>query len=119
MDQTTGPQDTKRRMPRLGCEMIVRCKQGLTRSTLMLKDMTRFGARIEGLDAPREGEVISVMLPGQAPRMAFVMWAKGSMAGLEFGDPLDTGTFEGLIRDYALGCQPHAAPAAASLGVAA
>ena len=55
---------------------------------------------------------LSVMLPGEAPRLAFVMWASGSVAGLEFADPLDPGLFEALIRDYGIGTQAPASPSA-------
>ena len=78
---------TKRRAVRVGFELMVRCKVGALRSTVMLKDMTRSGARIEGLDHPHEGEAISLILPGQAPRLAFVMWSRGGASGLEFADP--------------------------------
>jgi hypothetical protein len=107
MDQPfTIPADinaSKRRAPRVGFELLVRCKQGAARSTVMLKDMTRFGARIEGLANPFEGEAISLILPGEAPRLAFVMWTSGGAAGLEFGDPLPGDVFAAMIRDYAIG----------------
>ncbi len=106
MDQPLKPASTRRRAQRIGCEMLVRCKHGAVRSTVMLKDMTRYGARIEGLSAPGEGEAISVMLPGELPRLAFVMWADGCVAGVEFADPLCATTFAALIRDYALGGLP-------------
>ena len=110
MNQTHDPFTARRRAPRVGFEMMVRCKHGLTRSTVMLKDMTCFGARIEGLHAPREGEAISLMLPGEAPRLAFVMWSTGTAAGLEFGDPLPATVFDAMIRDYAVGSQILPAP---------
>ena len=94
-----------RRTARIGFELLVRCKHGVVRSTVMLHDMTRFGARIEGLRAPCEGEVISLMLPGEGPRLAFVMWSHGSTAGLEFADPLPPELFDTMISDYAIGCQ--------------
>jgi hypothetical protein len=101
-----------RRAARIGFELLVRCKHGLVRSTVMLHDLTRFGARIDGLRAPLEGEAISLMLPGEAPRLAFVMWARGSAAGLEFADPLAPDLFDALIRDYAIGNQPPPQPSA-------
>ena len=106
MDQTSDPFTARRRAPRVGFELMVRCKHGLSRSTVMLKDMTNFGARIEGLDSPVEGEAISLMLPGEAPRLAFVIWSTGAAAGLEFADPLSAEVFEAMKRDHALGSQP-------------
>jgi len=121
MDQTADRFASKRRAPRVGFELMVRCKHGPVRSTVMLKDMTCHGARIEGLHAPLEGEAISLMLPGQAPRLAFVMWARGGAAGLEFGDPLPDDVFDALIRDYAIGCPspPTPMPAARQVRAAA
>jgi hypothetical protein len=104
------PFDGRRRAPRVGIELMVRCKHGRVRSTVMLKDMTRFGARIEGLHALEEGEAISLMLPDEAPRLAFVMWTGAAVAGLEFADPLPPHRFDALIRDFAIGCQPAPVP---------
>jgi hypothetical protein len=112
MDPIVDPYANLRRAPRIGFELLVRCKHGAVRSTVMLHDMTRFGARIEGLRAPQEGEALSVMLPGEAPRLAFVMWAKGSAAGLEFADPLAPDVFDALIRDYGIGSLPPPFPSA-------
>jgi hypothetical protein len=72
----------------------------------MLKDMTRYGARIEGITSPEIGEAITLMLPGQPARMAFVMWTRGTTSGLEFGDPLHAEIFDAMIRDFAIGRQP-------------
>jgi hypothetical protein len=110
MDQTADIFASKRRAPRVGFELPVRCKHGLTRFTAMLKDMTRFGARIEGIDATEVGEAITLLLPGQAARMAFVVWINGKTSGLEFGDPLAPEMFDTLIGDYAIGHAPQPAP---------
>ncbi len=107
MDQSDEIFGSKRRAPRVGFELLVRCKHGTVRSTVMLRDMTRYGARIEGLMFPREGEAIGLILPGEAPRLAFVMWARGGSAGLEFGDPLPGDVYDAMIRDYAIGRQPE------------
>ena len=96
----------KRRAPRIGFELMVRCSHRSTRSTVLLKDMTRYGARIEGIARPRLGEAVTLMLPGVPARMAFVMWTQGSSAGLEFGDPIEQGAFEAIIRDFAIGELP-------------
>lgn len=101
-----------RRAARIGVEMPVRGKAGLTRSTFLLKDLTRQGARISGIGMQRVGEPITLLLPG-APRatIAFVMWANSSDAGLEFLDPLDDGLFDALIRNYAIGSRADTTPA--------
>ncbi|EGD57439.1 hypothetical protein Y88_3749 [Novosphingobium nitrogenifigens DSM 19370] len=116
-DTFPAPDTFRRRAPRVGFELPVRCKHGLVRSTVMLKDMTRFGARIEGVELPRLGEPITLLLPGQAARMAFVVWARGRTSGLEFGDPLHQQVFDDLIRDYAIGtAMSSTASSAASSG---
>ena len=106
MDQTPDQFAAKRRAPRVGFELPVRCKNGLLRTTVMLKDMTRFGARIEGIDATEIGEAITLLLPGQSPLIAFVVWIHGKTSGLEFGAPLLPETFDTLISDYAIGQAP-------------
>ena len=92
----------RRRAPRVGFELPVRCAFGQSRSTVMLKDMTRFGARIDGMDQPRIGEAITLLLPGAPARMAFVVWHDGGTSGLEFGDPLCPQVFDDLVRDFAI-----------------
>jgi hypothetical protein len=114
MDQATDQIASKRRAPRVGFELPVRCKHGLVRSTVMLKDMTPFGARIEGINATEIGEAITLLLPGQSPLTAFVVWIHGTTSGLEFGAPLPDETFDALISDYAIGHAPSTAPSCAA-----
>ena len=109
----------KRRAPRIGFELMVRCSHGASRSTVMLKDMTRYGARIDGLTAPEPGEAVMLMLPGMAARMAFVMWTDGHASGLEFADPIDEGAFAEIICDFAIGLPPALPPAPAPIRAAA
>lgn len=109
----------KRRAPRIGFELMVRCSHGAARSTVLLKDMTRYGARIDGLVAPELGEAVMLMLPGMPARMAFVMWTQGAAAGLEFADPIDEGAFAQIIRDFAIGLPPVLPPQATPVRAAA
>jgi len=97
----TGPE--ARRFPRIGVEMPVRCKHGLTRSTVMLKDLTPYGARIEGLEKQRIGEPITLMLPGLKAKLAFVAWSEAMTSGLEFDQPLHENVFATLVSDFAIG----------------
>ncbi|WP_353228447.1 PilZ domain-containing protein [Novosphingobium sp.] len=119
MTNNTHTLPVKRRAPRIGFELMVRCSHGPTRTTVMLKDMTRFGARIEGLASPEMGEAITLMLPGEPPRMAFVMWTRDRTSGLEFADALRVESFEAMIRDFAIGRQPAPQPPADPHRVAA
>jgi len=65
-----------RRARRVGFELPVRCKHGLTRSTVMLKDMTTHGACIQGIPRQRIGDTVILFLPQLAPKLAFVVWSQ-------------------------------------------
>lgn len=92
-----------RRTSRIGFELPVRCKHGLVRQTVMLKDLTPYGARIEGLDKQRIGEPITLMMPGLRAKTAYVVWSEPMASGLEFDHPLHDTVFDALICDYAIG----------------
>ena len=92
-----------RRACRVGFELPVRCKHGLTRSTVMLKDMTTHGARIEGIPRQRIGDSVMLFLPELAPKLAFVVWARDKTSGLEFELPLHENVFANLVADFAIG----------------
>lgn len=92
-----------RRTRRVGFELPVRCKHGVTRSTVMLKDMTTHGARIEGIPRQRIGDTVILFLPELAPKLAFVVWSKDKTSGLEFELPLHENVFANLVADFAIG----------------
>lgn len=92
-----------RRARRVGFELPVRCKHGLTRSTVMLKDMTTHGARIEGIPRQRIGDSVTLFLPELAPKLAFVVWSKDKTSGIEFELPLHETVFANLVADFAIG----------------
>lgn len=100
----------ERRHIREQVEMMARFRRDLVSSTVMLKDLTRFGARIEGIGLLEKDEAVSLALPGCRPSMAFVAWANDHCAGLEFAEPLDHAVFVDLVARYALGCQAPMAP---------
>ncbi len=91
-----------RRAPRVGIELPVRCKRGAERLTVILKDLNQYGARIEGLEKLRLDEPIHLMLPGLQPKMAFVVWSRDRVSGLEFENALHENVFEGLVSDFAI-----------------
>jgi len=93
----------ERRAKRVGFELPVRCKHGLIRSTVMLKDLTTHGARIEGIPKQRIGESILLFLPDLSPKTAFVVWSEEKTSGLEFELPLHQNVFATLVADYAIG----------------
>jgi len=94
---------SKRREKRVGFELPVRCKHGMVRSTVMLKDMTPRGAMISGLEILRIGEPVTLFLPSLAPKTAFVIWSEPMTSGLEFEWALHEDVFATLVADYAIG----------------
>ncbi|MCJ2187580.1 hypothetical protein [Novosphingobium beihaiensis] len=99
----------ERRHQRKQVEMMARFRRDLASSTVMLKDLTPFGARIEGIGHLQADEAVSLALPGCRPAMAFVAWANDHCAGLEFAEPLETGVFAELVAHYGLGRDSAAA----------
>lgn len=91
-----------RRASRIGFELPVRCKRGVLRTTVMLRDMTTHGARIDGLEHLHLDEPITLLLPGLQAKEAYVAWHKDQSAGLEFDRPLHPAVFEQLVADFAL-----------------
>jgi len=90
-----------RRAERVAFDLMVKYRLWGFRGTIMLKDMTPFGARIEGLPDLRMGDEVTLLLPGLQPKHSTVAWADGSSAGVEFDHPLHGEVFKDLVRDYA------------------
>jgi PilZ domain len=102
LDTESDDFDAKRRAARVGIELPVRCKHGTERSTVILKDLNQYGARIEGLAKLRIDEPISLMLPGLQPKLAFVVWSRERVSGLEFERPLHDDVFESIVSEFAI-----------------
>ncbi len=98
-----------RRAERVGLELPVRCKHGLVRSTVMLKDLTPYGARIDGLEKLRIGEPLTLFIPGLHPKTAFVVWSEPMSSGLEFDHPLHQSVFDTVVSEFAIGHHRKAA----------
>lgn len=97
------PFDQERRDPREAVEIMATFRHALTSYTVVLKDLTRFGARVEGIGQLEIDEAVSLGLPGCRPTLAFVAWADGHGAGLEFAEPLDDAIYTDLVARYGLG----------------
>jgi hypothetical protein len=82
--------------------MMARFRRDITSTTVMLKDLTRFGARVEGVGALEVDEMVALSLPGCRPSLAFVAWANEHCAGLEFVEPLAGPLFAELVARYGL-----------------
>jgi hypothetical protein len=87
---------------RVAFDLAVRYRQGSTRSTVMLRNLTREGARLDGVSGLRAGDVAMIQLPTLAPKAAKVSWVRGEAAGFQFERPLHPDVFEALVRDYAV-----------------
>lgn len=114
IEQGSDSPAVKRRAERVGLELMVRCRRGVSRTTVMLKDLTPYGARIEGIEKLRIGEPITLMLPGLQPKLAFVMWSEPMASGLEFEHPLHEDVFASVVSDFAIGHYRKVAQAAAA-----
>lgn len=99
LPQERRAQKAARRHP---VDLLVRYAWKGLRATVMLKDVTRFGARIEGIEALRKGDGLTLLLPGLAACDATVAWAMGRAAGLVFERPLDAVDLTALVRDFAV-----------------
>jgi hypothetical protein len=93
----------QRREVRREVQMLAHLNRGGQRSTVMLKDLTCGGARIEGIAGLQEDEAVALALPGCKPSLAFVAWAGERVAGLEFAVPFEGAVLEDLILLHAMG----------------
>lgn len=89
------------RAQRVSFDLPVRLRFGARRVAALLKNLTCGGARIEGLEALRAGDKVTLALPSLAPKSATVAWATGDSAGLEFDRPLHPDIFEELVLHHA------------------
>lgn len=101
-DQAEYDQNGDRRHARERVEMLAHFRRGITATTVMLKDLTPFGTRVEGIGALELDEFVSLALPGCRPSLAFVAWANEHCAGLQFVEPLAGSMFDELVRQYGL-----------------
>ena len=91
-----------RRESRRDVEMFARFRCGITTTTVMLRDLTPSGARIEAVGRLARDEAVSLALPGMKPLLTFVAWANDHGAGLEFAEPIAQADFGQLIETYGL-----------------
>ena len=87
---------------RIAFDIAARYRQGGARSTVLLRNLTREGARLDGISGLRAGEVAMIQLPTLAPKAAKVSWTRGDSVGFQFERPLHPDVFETLARDHAV-----------------
>ncbi|MES2494259.1 MAG: PilZ domain-containing protein [Pseudomonadota bacterium] len=91
----------QRRTERRAVDLLVRYAWNGLRGTALIKDLTPFGARIERIDALRQGDWLTLLLPGMPAAHATVAWASGGAAGLAFDEPLDRFAYEAVVAEFA------------------
>jgi hypothetical protein len=89
-----------RRETRQPVEMMARFRHDISTVTVMLKDITRHGARVEGVGPLDQDDAAFLILPGMAPKLSFVAWSNDHAAGLEFAESLDPAAFSLLIANF-------------------
>jgi PilZ domain len=88
------------RAERVSFDMMVRYRFEGTRATVLLKDLSCNGARVEGIPHLRMGDLIAIMLPSLKPKDAEVVWTAGKGAGLQFERPLHPDIYEELVLHH-------------------
>lgn len=95
----------RRRPDRQQVEMIAHLRHDARTISVMLKDLTRFGARIDCAARLNVDEAVSLTLPGGRPALAFVAWSNDHSAGLEFAQPLPVHSLDVLVEAFATGAR--------------
>jgi len=96
------------RAERISFDMLVRYRNLGNRATVLLKNLTTGGARVEGIEGLRYGDMITLLLPSLKPKDAYVVWVKGQSAGIAFERPLHPNVFATLARKHGTPCEPGA-----------
>lgn len=89
------------------------------RGTVLLKDLTRHGARIEGLEGLRQGDGLTLLLPDAPAVEVVVAWAMGRASGLRFEQPIAGEALGRIVRDFAAAPMAALTPAALTSQAAA
>lgn len=92
--------EVRRKEDRQCVEMLAHFRKDIASITVILRDLSLSGARIEGIAGLRRDEAVSIGLPSSKPRMAFVAWAREQSAGLEFAEPIPHAHFTEMVRTY-------------------
>lgn len=96
-------QFNSRREDRQSVEMLSRFRHGLSTITVVLKDLTQNGARLEGIGHLRRDEAVFLTLPGMKPQLSFIAWSNGHASGLEFSEPLPLEVYKRLVAVFGRG----------------
>jgi len=88
---------------RSSVEILAHFRKDISSVTVVLRDLSSRGARVEGVAGLKRDEAVSIGLPSTKPRMAFVAWASEQSAGLEFAEPLPLACLSEMVRNFGVG----------------
>jgi hypothetical protein len=89
------------RAERVSFDMMVRYRIEKLRGSVLLRNLSSGGARVEGLAGLRMGDKLFLYLPSLKPKEANVVWSVGELVGLEFERPLHPDVYEDLVLHHA------------------
>jgi PilZ domain len=87
-----------RRVDRRSYSAEVQFRSGTRRATVRVRDISKLGARIEGVFLVHEDDHFFIKLPGIESLEARVVWVAEFAFGCEFMRPLNLVVFEALTR---------------------
>ncbi len=70
------------------------------RAVCRIADISRYGVRLETLNALPAGETLWITLPGERPIKARIAWADSQHAGCVFDRPIDRVIVDSLIERF-------------------
>ncbi len=89
-----------RRVARSDVEMPAKIERDGPRSLCRISDLSTAGARLITYGPLEKHALIMLTLPGQAGRLARVVWANEFEAGCAFDEPLDDQALKALVSRY-------------------
>ncbi|HOB13493.1 MAG TPA: PilZ domain-containing protein [Novosphingobium sp.] len=87
-----------RRSDRHSFSAEVQFRAGNRRANVRVQDISKFGARIEGVFLVHEGDHFFVKLTGMESIEARVAWVEDFQFGCEFEKPLNDAVLDALLR---------------------
>lgn len=87
-----------RRADRRSFDAQIQFRKGNKRATVILRDISQFGARVAGVYLVQPDDRFFLTLPGLAPIAARVAWVRQFEFGCEFQDPLSPVVLEAMLE---------------------
>ncbi len=89
-----------RRSERVSFDAEVQFRAGTRRANVRVRDISKFGARVQGVFLVHEEDHFFIKLPGMESIEARVAWVEDFEFGCEFMKPLNDVVLEALIRQH-------------------